>query len=242
MQGWSSRAPGRDDVRFAMEPRTFTGYLVAIAAVTVIAALSYQSLHTTENAAESLTRTAEVQTHTEVLLSTLKDAETGQRGYLLTGNERYLEPYNAAVASLGKTLGGLRRLVSDNPEEVARLDAVEQAGRDKMAELQQTVELRRSGQATKALAVVQSDRGKHLMDEIRVGISEMRDAERALARRRQPEPAGPATKLVWALALPPISVCLSLEFAWASELQLIWVHRPAASAPRLARPPLQSGH
>ena len=94
MQGWSTRAPGRDDVRFAMEPRTFAGFLVAIAAVTVIAALSYQSLHTTENAAESLTRTAEVQTHIEALLSTLKDAETGQRGYFLTGREIISRPFS----------------------------------------------------------------------------------------------------------------------------------------------------
>ena len=73
--------------------RTFTGFLVAIAAVVVIAVLSYESLRATEDTARSLTHTAEVQGAIEGLLSTLKDAETGQRGYLLTGREAYLAPF-----------------------------------------------------------------------------------------------------------------------------------------------------
>jgi CheY-like chemotaxis protein/CHASE3 domain sensor protein len=174
-------------LRTTLPPKTQLGFAAATLAVFLIALLSYRSFQQRAEGARLVAHTIEVTGQLENLLSTYRDAETGQRGYLLTGNERYLEPYNAAVGSLGKTLGVLRRLVSDNPEEVARLDAVEQAGRDKMAELQQTVDLRRAGQATKALAIVQSDRGKHLMDEIRVGISEMRDAERALLASRSRE-------------------------------------------------------
>jgi CheY-like chemotaxis protein/signal transduction histidine kinase/CHASE3 domain sensor protein len=195
MNGGQAAAAGRISreslrggiLRTTLPPKTQLGFAAATLAVFLIALLSYRSFQQRAEGARLVGHTIEVTGQLESLLSTYRDAETGQRGYLLTGNERYLEPYNAAVGSLGKSLVGLRRLVSDNPEEVARLDAVEQAGRDKMAELQQTVDLRRAGQATRALAMVQSDRGKHLMDEIRVGISEMRDAERALLASRSRE-------------------------------------------------------
>src|SRR6202142_2998192 len=124
MQKWRTRAPGRDDVGFAMEPRTFTGFLVAIAAVLIIGALSYQSLRTTASTAESLTRTAEVQTHTEGLLSTLKDAETGQRGYLLTGREEYLAPFLDAKHALPGQFAGLAALIIQDPAQRVRLETL----------------------------------------------------------------------------------------------------------------------
>jgi CheY-like chemotaxis protein len=180
MQGWSSHAPGRDDVRFAMEPRTFAGFLVAIAAVLVIAALSYQSLHTTQSAAESLARTAEVQTHTEVLLSTLKDAETGQRGYLLTGREDYLAPFLDAKHALPAQLSSLAALVDQDPAQRVRLETLKALTAEKMDELGQTVELKRAGQAEDAMKIVLSDRGKNTMDRARAVTDEMMLSERQM--------------------------------------------------------------
>ena len=113
-----------------MEPRSFTGFLVAIAAVMVIGVLSYQSLHTTEATAESLTHTAEVQSHIQVLLSTLKDAETGQRGYLLTGREDYLAPFLDAKNVLPAQFASLAALVANDPAQRVRLETL-QVARDR---------------------------------------------------------------------------------------------------------------
>jgi CHASE3 domain sensor protein len=68
----------RDYPRFAMEPRTFAGFLAATAAVVVIAVLSYDSLKITERSAASLTHTVEILGQMQLLMSMLKDAETGQ--------------------------------------------------------------------------------------------------------------------------------------------------------------------
>ena len=103
----------------------------------------------------------------------MKDAETGQRGYLLTDNEVYLGPYNAAVEQIGHRLDTLRRLTADNPTQQERLATVKQRTDAKLAELKQTIDLRQSQGKAAALAVVQTDRGKQDMDAIRDQVSAM---------------------------------------------------------------------
>src|SRR4029077_18999616 len=83
-----------------LPPRTLIGFLLAVLAVVIIALLSYQSLRQTMFSATELTRSVEVLGRLEAVLSTLKDAETGQRGFLLTGEESYLTPYTDAKDSL----------------------------------------------------------------------------------------------------------------------------------------------
>ncbi len=111
------------------------------------------------------------------VLSTVNDAETGQRGYLLTGNESYLRPYGAAAAEIGPRLDVLQRLTVDNPTQQDRLAALKPRIAAKLGELKQTVDLRQSGAAAAALAVVQSGRGKEDMDAIRADVSAMEHEE-----------------------------------------------------------------
>jgi CheY-like chemotaxis protein/signal transduction histidine kinase/CHASE3 domain sensor protein len=215
MQGWSSRAPGRDDARFTMEPRTFTGFLVAIAAVLIIGALSYQSLHTTEGTAESLTRTAEVQTHTEQLLSTLKDAETGQRGYLLTGREDYLAPFLDAKHALPVEFSALAALLGPDPAQRARLETLKSLAAEKMEELNQTVELERSGRGEEARKLVGTDRGKNTMDRIRGVADEMVLGERQMFAQRTLEWRKAATSGFWITTVGSILLLVLIGVAAA---------------------------
>jgi CheY-like chemotaxis protein/signal transduction histidine kinase/CHASE3 domain sensor protein len=219
MQGWSSRAPGRDDVRFAMEPRTFTGFLVAIAAVVVIAVLSYESLRATENTAESLAHTAEVQAQTETLLSTLKDAETGQRGYLLTGREGYLAPFLDAKHILPGEFASLAALIGDDPGQRIRVETLKALAAEKIDELSETVELRRAGQADAALNLVLTDRGKNTMDRIRevtgemISIERRTFGERALAWRKA------ATAAFWVTSLGSLVLLVLIGVAAAMTVR-----------------------
>ena len=163
---------------FALEPRTFTGFLVAVAAVVIIAVLSYDSVRQTESTSQELARTVEALAQIQAILSTLKDAETGQRGYLLTGRENYLEPYEAARQALPLALSNAKAGVADDPAQANRLLGLTVLANEKMQELSRTVELRRAGQQEAALAVVLSDHGKYLMDRIRVIGDEMQNQER----------------------------------------------------------------
>jgi CHASE3 domain sensor protein len=162
----SSASGGGENPSIAMAPRTFAGFLLAFAAVIVIAVLSYDSLKLSGKSAQSLTRTVEVLGQIQALVSTLKDAETGQRGYLLTGRESYLEPFLAARQALPGQLASVTALVADDPAQRNRLDTLKSLATDKMQELIETVDLRRAGQADAALATVLTDRGKNTMDRI----------------------------------------------------------------------------
>jgi len=119
------------------------------------------------------------------LMSAMKDAETGQRGYLLTGDETYLGPYTAATSSIYKVTNQLRDMTADNPNQVRHLDQAVSLIQSKMAELGRTIDLRRKDGLDPALKVVETNQGRVAMDELRQVIAEMTNAERNLLHERQ---------------------------------------------------------
>jgi signal transduction histidine kinase/CheY-like chemotaxis protein/CHASE3 domain sensor protein len=118
----------------------------------------------------------------DALFSALQDAETGQRGYLLTGRDQYLAPYSDAVAQVEPAFKELHSLTADNAGQQERLGTLRRHVDAKLAELKQTVDLRRGGNAPGALAIVTTDRGKAEMDAIRSTLDQVRQEE---ARLRQ---------------------------------------------------------
>ncbi|HEX4326985.1 MAG TPA: response regulator, partial [Burkholderiales bacterium] len=111
----------------------------------------------------------------------------GQRGYLLTGEERYLEPYNAARANLTEAFSKLGSLTADNPNQIARIQMLVEAANLKLDELAQTINMRRAGNNAGALDLVRSDRGKEYMERLRATIAQAENEERGLLQRRQRE-------------------------------------------------------
>ncbi len=157
---------------------------VALFVIAVISALSYRSLVSRSEAAEAVNDANAIQRQTFHLLSEIEDAETGQRGYLLTGKETYLEPYTSARAALPVELASLREALHDDPVQSQRLATVDSLITNKMTELAETVRLERANQSAAALELVDSDRGKQFMDQIRTEIQAMIDGgQRKLAAR-----------------------------------------------------------
>ena len=120
---------------------------MAIVAIAIIALSTYQSLNSRENAAEGVRHTLEVIQQLEGLMSGLKDAETGQRGFLLTGEEKYLEPYSNATAALPGNMNALRRLMANDTRQLQRLETLQGLIANKLQELAETIAIRRSGDA-----------------------------------------------------------------------------------------------
>ena len=111
------------------------------------------------------------------LLSTLKDAETGQRGYLLTEDPQYLQPYEMAIARIHADFTRLRERIKSDPAQAARLAGLNIKLNDKLAELKQTVDLTKQGDRAAALELVRSGEGKGLMDDVRGEIIALQEAE-----------------------------------------------------------------
>jgi CheY-like chemotaxis protein/CHASE3 domain sensor protein len=168
-----------------LPPGPLLGFVVAVAAVAFIALLTYRALQTRSDAAGRVTHTLQVMDQLQTIMSFAKDAETGQRGYLLTGEEPYLEPFSSAKAQLPDEIRKAYDLVDSDPVQLQRLKNLEQAVKDKLAELDQTIALRQKNEGPAALAIVRSDHGKALMDRIRQLVTTMAAAERAALTERQ---------------------------------------------------------
>ena len=164
--------------------RSLVFIAAGISVVVLIAAggASYTAVKTLSDASDRLVRSKEISIALEQTLSSLRDAETGQRGYLLTGRQAYLEPYAAAVASVNQRLARLRSLGDVDLFAQQSLQELEQSARAKMDELARTIALREGGQPEAALQVVLTDEGKLSMDRIRQ-ITELMQGQEALHYR-----------------------------------------------------------
>jgi len=119
-------------------------------------------------------------------LSTLQDLETGQRGFLLTGEDSYAEPFERGRARLDGQLSTLAQRVADDPDQLQRLQTLRDVAADKVEELSNTIAIRRMGDTRGVMMIVRGDRGRILMENARAIIDHMlRDEEDELVVRQQ---------------------------------------------------------
>ena len=171
----------------SLTPQITAGIGMVVALLIFNAATSYRNtLKLVENE-HWVSHTHQVLTELEATLSTLKDAETGQRGYLLTGEERYLEPYYRAIARINQQVVGLQQLTADNKRQQQRLRDLKIVIDSKLAELEGTINLRRKQNLAAAVQQVKTDRGKQIMGDIRQQIATMTAEETQLLQQRARE-------------------------------------------------------
>lgn len=116
---------------------------------------------------DDVVNTLEVRAELRQVLLLLQDAEIGQRGFLLTRDSQYLEPYNASRLRVAQRLTSLERLVDPNSTQAVRVDQLRKAAMRRLEEADTTIALGREGAFDAALAIVEQNRGKDLMDEVR---------------------------------------------------------------------------
>lgn len=167
------------------------GFLLLIATVAATASLVAEQ---DANRAE-LRRSVRIRDAIFTLYSGIQDAESGQRGFLLSGDEIYLKLYEEAVARTPGRLSTIAEAVARNPGMAAIIARLSHAAEAKVAEMQETIVLRRAGQVEAALARMRSGEGKHLMDEVRTLFGEAQADNYSRLIRRQ-EQAGEAARQV----------------------------------------------
>ena len=138
---------------------------------------SYRDTIRVANAAAARKHSSEVRALLADTAARLVDAETGQRGFLLTGDETYLEPYHAAIKNVNHLVTYLRNSTTDNPHQQKRIPELEPLIEKKLAELQRTIDLRKTQGLAAANAVVLGGEGKRWMDQIRVVLADMQEEE-----------------------------------------------------------------
>ncbi|HSI11991.1 MAG TPA: response regulator [Chthoniobacter sp.] len=201
--------------RSASSVRYIFAFGLVVVFFVVSAVVAYTNARTLRLSARQVSHSHEVIGALEDVFTLLKDAETGQRGFILTGNERYLEPYNAALPRIDSRMVEVQRLTADNPAQQARIPTIKEQIAAKLAELSETIELRRRQGLDAALAVVQTDRGKGAMDALRAQVASMEDDEHKLldARFQQTEVAF-ATALQSAILTGVVGIVLAGIVMW----------------------------
>ncbi|HEY4102756.1 MAG TPA: CHASE3 domain-containing protein [Polyangiaceae bacterium] len=163
------------------------GFAIAILAVLVIGVSGYRS---TEHLIENdhwVTHTYEVRTKLGDLFSALKDAETGQRGFVITGDDAFLEPHRVALPQIELLFNQARNLATDNDAQQHRLTELKSLLDTKLGEMQAVIDLRKTQGFEATEKVVAAGAGKITMDKIRALIAQMDDENAALLSHRAAE-------------------------------------------------------
>jgi signal transduction histidine kinase len=150
----------------------------------VVFFVCYQSLLRIDTDEFWVIHSYQVSANIDVLISDLENMETAQRGYVITGQENFLDPYNAALPDVNKTFQTLQGLVTDNPVQEQSLSAMKPLIDAKIADLQNSILLRTSAGFNAAQADVSTDKGKQIMDSIRAIVASMRTEESGLLKTR----------------------------------------------------------
>ena len=192
--------------------KIISGFFLSIAAMLLITVSSLSSADKLATNTKWVSHTYEVLIVLEQVLSQLKDTETGQRGYLVTGKKSYLAPYYTGKIDAIKSLDKLQKLTSDNSVQQERIKKIRPLIKAKFDELAETIELRRVEGFDAALAVVLSDKGKVVMDQIRGLLDAMVADEKVLMEKRSSSTTSSAKKMITVTAVISSIVILLIAF------------------------------
>ena len=194
--------------------KTLAWFVAAVLLVSLGVVLTLLTFRQIEEAAGVRKHTFAVITDASRFLSALTEAETDQRGYLLTGDESFLEPYLAQRASLNGRLQNLRNLTL-LPAAQKYLDAVAPLTEAKLAVMSQTIELRRQQGMPAALALVRGGQGKSLMDSIRNEMLGFIATEENLLAQREAEFQSQMRRMFSLIvAASLLAAWFAIAFAW----------------------------
>jgi len=171
---------------------------VVLAALVVFGWIVYTDSRSVVDEARWVDHTLRVLVRLERAASALKDSESGQRGYLLTGNASYLRPYEEASSQVQGHLDALHRITLD-PQQQGRLSEFQDLARQKLKDLASTIQLYQSGDVAGALRNVESGEGNTIMERIRRLVDSMREDETRVLAERQRQAAAAVQEMTRAI-------------------------------------------
>src|SRR5579862_2450656 len=171
-------------MKWSIEKKTGAGLAVAGIILLMVAGLLYRNGRNSIEASEWVSHTHEVLGELEATLSAVAEAQTAAGGYIITGQEVFLEPYRAAGLEVHANLDHLKSLTVDNPRQQGRLALLESAVTEKLDSMQQNIDLRKQYGFEAAQQRMATGIGTKQMDQVRTIISEMKHEEEDLLTRR----------------------------------------------------------
>jgi signal transduction histidine kinase len=159
--------------------------LFVLAMMLLIAYVSYRNTRALEEAVKWEKHTRDVLLRLDETMISMLDIETGMRGFFITGDETYLQPFEDSKPVVSLDIADLRQLTSDNPDEQKRLDELEAIANSRIENAAKNIEIKRSGDPAAIKAAYSTPQGRQLMDRVRVLAGEMKQAEQQLLNDRE---------------------------------------------------------
>ncbi|HSW08804.1 CHASE3 domain-containing protein [Aquabacterium sp.] len=177
------------------------GFALSFLLLLAIGGVAYRSIEVLTQTSYLVSHTHTVIQQVEALLGQISDAETGQRGFVITGEDAYLAPYQSAIAEIPVLLKKLHDLTADNTNQQQRVITLEAQVATRLGRLKETIDLRRQSGLEATIKHVQTGEGKRVMDGLRRLTDQIEREERDLLKQRAGEveaAAGSArSTIVW---------------------------------------------
>ncbi|WP_017298529.1 response regulator [Nodosilinea nodulosa] len=205
--------------RFKIGARIGAGFALGLGILTLLGVVAYRTTTSLIRNSQRESTSYQVLGYLNQLESALSDAETGQRGYIITGRSEYLEPYTQAVAEVETLHRSLEQLTLEDSAIYGRLDTLNPLIQARLAKLAEGIQRRDAGGFAAAQAFVMTNEGKQLMDQLRDRIATMKMEEEALLQERsdQAQLSAQQTLNTIAYGIPASFILLSLVGWWLSR-------------------------
>jgi PAS domain S-box-containing protein len=203
-------------MKVSLDNLTKAGFGLALAILAGIGAISYRSVTGFVETTHAIERSHAVIEGLEDLTTEVTDVESGARGFVMAGQDLYLDPYHAALRDLVQTRADLRRLTAGDPESQTLLAVIEPRVAENLAWHQQMIELRRLKGSEAVIPLASTGRGHQLMDRVREAINQMEDREKGLLKQRTVQER---SRAVWSIQTSVVGTLLGF-----SMLLLVYLH------------------
>lgn len=177
--------PAPEPVEVDDGPQSFVSGLMVTIFVTLCLCSAYWLFMQSGRSAALVAHTLTVKRQAYELLTLTLDAETGNRGYLITGDRAFLEPYTAATTQIADKVRLLKEMTRDNPRQTQILAVIEPLVEERFAGLKRSVDRIDSGNPEASIAAIRTGRDREVQEKIRAGLREMLDEEHQLLAERE---------------------------------------------------------
>ncbi|WP_428489267.1 CHASE3 domain-containing protein [Rhodopila sp.] len=213
--------------KYIVARANFAVFLVLVAILGLIACITWDRSNAARSAVEWSQHTYRVLGAIRDLNLAVDDAEAGERGYLLTGSDDLLAPYDAALGRVALLQGELLQMTADNPVQQQRLHALYPKVQHELALLAQTVQMRRSNGLDATLGLVRNDAGPQLAVEISSTFKAMASEEKHLLAQRLAVADSRGRWVFWLVTLGTLIAVVALIWA-ALTLNRAWAQSSRA--------------
>jgi methyl-accepting chemotaxis protein len=198
--------------------RIAAGFAVSTLLLLCIGIIAYRSIDVITSTSYWVAHTHEVLEHINGTVSAVKDAETGQRGFVITGDDVFLAPYRDGLTKARRELQELRRLTQDNPHQQKNLDRLEPLVASRLEVMAHLIDVRRQGGFEAAAKLIAAGDGNRIMEGIRELTTAMDNEERTLLQQRAEDVENAARNGKWTIVIGTVA---SLIFVTLTGFYLV---------------------